>query len=71
MANLAYKQAILKLVFEGGLTEEGKMKTKSKSYRNIQADASANSIETAATILASFSSNAYISAEKVETLVLV
>ncbi|WP_391209479.1 DUF1659 domain-containing protein [Psychrobacillus sp. L4] len=67
MANLEYKQAVLKLVFEAGLTEEGKMKTKSKSLRNIQASATANGLDTVATTLANFSNSPYIGAEKVET----
>ncbi|WP_391115754.1 DUF1659 domain-containing protein [Psychrobacillus sp. L3] len=71
MANLEYKQAVLKLVFEGGLTKEGKMVTKSKSYHNIQASASANGLDTVATTLANFSNNPYIGAEKVETMNLI
>ena len=59
MANLEYKQAVLKLTFEGGLTGDGKMKTKSKSYRNILAAATANGLDTVAITLASFS-NMYI-----------
>ncbi|ALC85491.1 MULTISPECIES: DUF1659 domain-containing protein [Bacillaceae] len=67
MANLEYKQAVLKLTFEGGLTGDGKMKTKSKSYRNILAAATANGLDTVAITLASFSNSPYIGAEKVET----
>ncbi|TQR19473.1 DUF1659 domain-containing protein [Psychrobacillus vulpis] len=70
MANLEYKQAVLKLVFEAGLVE-GKMKTKSKTYRNIQASATADGLETVATTLASLSNSPYIGAEKVETLNLI
>ena len=67
MANLEHKQAVLKLVYEGGLTEDGKMKTKSKSYRNIQAAATADQLETVTTTFSSFSSSPYIGAEKIET----
>ena len=67
MASLAYKQAVLKLTFEGGLTEDGKMKTKSKSYRNVQEAATADGLDAVATALASFSESPYIGAEKVET----
>lgn len=67
MANLEYKQAILKLSYEGGKTSEGKMKIKSKSYRNIQSTATADGLEAVALTLASFSNSPYIGAEKVET----
>lgn len=67
MANLEYKQAVLKLTFEGGITAEGKMKTKTKSYRNIQANATADGLEAVATTLANFSNTPYIGAEKLET----
>ncbi|MFF2752973.1 DUF1659 domain-containing protein [Psychrobacillus sp. NPDC058041] len=71
MANLEYKQAVLKLVFEGGLTHDGKMKFKSKSYRNIRASATANGLETVATTLANFSNSPYIGAEKLETSIII
>ncbi|MEI4768096.1 DUF1659 domain-containing protein [Psychrobacillus sp. FJAT-51614] len=67
MANLEYKQAVLKLTFEAGLTGDGKLKTKSKSYRNILAAATANGLDTVANTLANFSNSPYIGAEKVET----
>jgi hypothetical protein len=67
MANFEYKQAILKLAFEGGLTDKGTMKTKAKSYRNVQASATPTGLDVAATTLANFSSAPYIGAEKIET----
>lgn len=66
MANLEYKQAVLKLSYEGAIVE-GKMKIKSKSYRNIQGAATADQLETAANTLAAFSNSAFIGAEKIET----
>jgi len=68
MANLEHKQAVLKLIYEGGLTEDGKMKTKSKSYRNLQGAATADQLEVVATTLTSFTTSPYIGAEKIETL---
>ncbi|WP_313892327.1 DUF1659 domain-containing protein [Psychrobacillus sp.] len=71
MTNLEYKQALLKLAYEGGLTEEGKMKVKTKSYRNIYSNATADSLQEVAETLSSFSSQPYIGAEKIETSTLI
>ena len=68
MANLEYKHAVLKLVFEGEVTEDGKMVTKSKSYRNVRSNVTADQLEAVALILSSFSERPYIGAEKVETM---
>lgn len=71
MANLEYKQAVLKLAYEGGLTEKGKMKVKTKSYRNIYSTATADGLQEVAETLSSFSSQPYIGAEKIETSTLI
>ena len=68
MANLEHKHAVLKLYFEGGVTDDGKMKTKSKSYRNLQANVTADQLETVAVTLSSLSDSVYIGAEKIETV---
>lgn len=68
MANLEYKQAVFKLIFEVGLTEDGKMKTKSKTYRNIHGSATADQLELVATTLKSFTNSPFIGAEKIETM---
>ena len=68
MANLEHKQAVLKLIFEAGLTEDGKMKTKSKTYRNINGAATADQLELVTTTLKSFTSSPFINAEKIETM---
>lgn len=68
MANLEYKHAVLKLVFEGEVNEDGKMITKSKSYRNVRANATADQLDTVAKTLSSFSDSPYIGAEKIETM---
>lgn len=68
MANLEHKYAVLKLYFEGEVTDDGKMKTKSKSYRNLQANVTADQLETVAVTLSSFSDSVYIGAEKIETM---
>ncbi|MEK4485957.1 DUF1659 domain-containing protein [Psychrobacillus sp. FSL H8-0484] len=67
MANLEHKQAVLKLIFEGELTGDGKMKTKSKSYRNVQGAATADQLETVALTISGFSNSVYIGTEKIET----
>ncbi|MFJ8064562.1 DUF1659 domain-containing protein [Psychrobacillus sp. NPDC096426] len=68
MANLEHKQAVFKLIYEGGLTEDGKMKTKSKTYRNVQGVVTADQLELVAATLTSFTNSPYIGAEKIETL---
>ena len=68
MANLEYKHAVLKLIFEGEVTEDGKMLTKAKSYRNLRANVTADQLNAVATTLSSFSERSYIGAEKVETM---
>ncbi|WP_342597970.1 DUF1659 domain-containing protein [Psychrobacillus sp. FSL H8-0483] len=67
MANLEHKQAVLKLIFEGEVTGDGKMKTKSKSYRNVQGAATADQLETVALTISGFTNSVYIGAEKIET----
>lgn len=68
MANLEYKHAVLRLIFEGEITEEGKMILKSKTYRNVRANVTADQLDTVALTLSSFSERPYIGAEKVETM---
>lgn len=68
MANLEHKYAVLKLIFEGEVTEAGKMITKSKSYRNVRANATAEQLDNVAKTLSSFSDRPYIGAEKIETM---
>ncbi|WP_144510039.1 DUF1659 domain-containing protein [Bacillus sp. FJAT-22090] len=68
MATLDHKQAVLKLIYEAGLTEDGKIKLKSKSYRNIRAAATADQLETVASALSIFSNSPFIGAEKIETM---
>ncbi|WP_277585188.1 DUF1659 domain-containing protein [Psychrobacillus antarcticus] len=68
MANLEYKHAVLRLIFEGEVTEDGKMITKSKSYRNVRANVTADQLASFAATISSFSERSYIGAEKLETM---
>ncbi|QGM30198.1 DUF1659 domain-containing protein [Bacillus sp. N3536] len=67
MANLAHKQSVLRITFEAGIGTDGKMKTKSKTYRNVKANATADQLEAAVTILSGFSTSPFVGAEKIQT----
>lgn len=44
MANLEHKHSVLRITFEAGMGENGKLKTKSKTYRNVKASATCRPI---------------------------
>lgn len=67
MATIEFRSAVGKVYFDGGLTEDGKMIRKSKSYRNVSEAASADSLYSALTQLALLSDYPFIGAERVET----
>ncbi|MEK3934413.1 DUF1659 domain-containing protein [Sporosarcina sp. FSL W7-1349] len=67
MATIEFKSAIGRVHFDGGMTEEGKLIRKSKSYRHIAENVTADNLYTALNELASLSSLPFIGAEKVET----
>ncbi|MFD1204328.1 MULTISPECIES: DUF1659 domain-containing protein [Sporosarcina] len=67
MATIEFRQAVGKVYFDGGMTEEGKIIRKSKSYRNIAEDATADDLYNALSQLANLSEMSFIGAEKVET----
>ena len=47
MATIEFKNAVGRVYFDGGLTDEGKLIRKSKTYRNIAENATADSLYTA------------------------
>ncbi|MBD7984884.1 DUF1659 domain-containing protein [Sporosarcina sp. Sa2YVA2] len=67
MATLEFRTAVGKVYFDGGMTDEGKMIRKSKSYRNIAQAATADNLHLALSQLAQLSESPFIGAEKVET----
>ncbi|MHA6261498.1 DUF1659 domain-containing protein [Sporosarcina sp. CAU 1771] len=67
MATLNFKNAVGRVHFDGGVTDEGKLIQKSKTYRNISATASADNLYKGLEELANLSSLPFIGAEKVET----
>lgn len=67
MANIEFKQGIVRLTFEAGMTQDGKVIRKSKSYRNVNEASTANQLLDVTTILAGFSSRPLLAAEKIET----
>ncbi|MCG3088732.1 DUF1659 domain-containing protein [Sporosarcina cyprini] len=67
MATLEFRGAIGKVFFDGGLTEDGKLIRKAKSYRNIAQGVNAANLYNALSQLAQFSERAVVGMEKVET----
>ena len=67
MATIDFKNAVGRVFFDGGTTDDGKLIRKSKTYRNIAAEANADSLYKGLEELAKLSSMPFIEAEKVET----
>ena len=67
MATIEFKNAVGKVYFDGGMTEDGKMIKKSKSYRGIADGVTADNLHKALTQLAQLSEYPLIGAERVET----
>ncbi|WP_172369180.1 DUF1659 domain-containing protein [Sporosarcina jiandibaonis] len=67
MATIEFKHAIGRVFFDGGLTDDGKLIRKSKTYSNIAEGVDANSLYNGLEELANLSSLPFIGAEKVET----
>lgn len=67
MATIDFKNAVGRVYFDGGTTDEGKLIRKSKTYRNIASGANADSLYKGLTALANLSSLPLIEAQKVET----
>ncbi len=67
MATMEYKDAVCKISFDAGLTEDGKPIRKTKTYRGIEKGASATNLYSALLPLAKLSAHPFIGIEKVET----
>lgn len=67
MAERHFKQAVGRVIFETGLTEEGKPIRKAKMYRNIAETASAASIYEALEALAQLSEHPFVEIEHIST----
>lgn len=67
MATIDFKNAVGRIVFDAGLTDEGKIIQKSKTYRNVAENVNADDLYKGLEALASLSEFALIGAEKVET----
>ena len=67
MANIDFKSAVVRLTFEAGQTQDGKVIKKARLYRNVDESASADQLAEVAAVLSGFSSYPLIDAEKIET----
>ncbi len=67
MATIEFKEAVGRVYFDGGLTEDGKLIRKSKTYRNIAENVDADTLYNALQALGQLSELPFIGAEKVET----
>ena len=64
MATIEFKNAVGRVYFDGGLTDEGKLIRKSKTYRNIAENAAADNLYNAFEQLAELSELPFLGAEK-------
>jgi len=67
MANVDFKSAVVRLTYEAGQTQDGKVIKRSKSYRNVNESATADQLAEVTSILSGFTSYPLIAAEKIET----
>jgi hypothetical protein len=67
MATIDFKNAVGRIYFNTGMTEDGKIIRKSKTYRNIVEGVAADNLYKGLEELAKLSSYPWIGAEKVET----
>lgn len=67
MATIEFRNAVGRVYFDGGMTEDGKMIRKSKTYRNLTEGATAENLYDALSQLARLSEYPFIGAEIVET----
>ncbi|WP_438315652.1 DUF1659 domain-containing protein [Sporosarcina sp. FA9] len=66
-ATIQFQQAVGRVLFDGGMTEDGKMIRKSKTYRNVKENAPAENLYNALEQLAELSDIPFIEVEIVET----
>ncbi len=67
MVTSEFKNAVGRVYFDGGLTEDGKPIRKSKTYRNITENVGAENLYKALEQLGQLSALPFIGADKVET----
>lgn len=67
MATIDFKNAVGRIIFDAGLTEEGKIIQKSKTYRNLKENANAENLYQALETLAGLSDYGLMNVERVET----
>lgn len=67
MATIEFRHAVGKVYFDAGMTEDGKLIRKTKSYRHVTEGATADNLHNALSQLAQLSEYPFIGAEKVET----
>ena len=67
MAIIDFKQAVVRLTFDAGLTLDGKVIKKSSTYRNVKQSATGDLLWEIVSILSGFSSRPILAAEKLET----
>lgn len=67
MAAIDFKNAVARLYFDAGLTEDGKVIRKSKTYRNIAEQATPDQLHNALNELSGLCSFPVLGAEKIET----
>lgn len=66
-ATIEFKDAVGKVYFNGGTSDDGKLIRKAKTYRHITKDVDAENLYNALEQLALLSELPFIGAEKVET----
>jgi len=66
-ATIQFQQAVGRVFFDGGMTDDGKMIRKSKTYRNVKENVLAENLYNALEQLAQLSDVPFIEAEIVET----
>lgn len=67
MANIEFKEAVVRLTFEAGQTLDGKVIKRAKSYRRVNESATADQLASVTSILSGFSSYPLLGAEKIQT----
>ncbi|GEN83682.1 hypothetical protein SLU01_19940 [Sporosarcina luteola] len=67
MATIEFRHAVGKVYFDAGMTEDGKLIRKTKSYRHVTEGVDADNLHSALSQLAQLSEYPFIGAEKVET----
>lgn len=67
MPTIEFKQAVGRVHFDAGMTGDGKVIRKSKTYRYIVENVTPANLHTALTQLAQLSSYTFTGAEKIET----